>query len=100
MSLVPPQFDFISNVYLTVYVHHSSSYIADPQSIATIHPALAHVGPATVGGMKNVLVLSVPKMEWSRVSGDVLALLRAQADVEKVDVLDAPKTRAKRGGEL
>lgn len=98
MSLVPPQFDHASNTYLTVYVRHSSSYFADPLSVTTIHPALTFVGP--VGVMKHVLVLSVPKLEWSHVSDDVLALLRSQADIERVDVLDAPKTRAKRGVEL
>jgi hypothetical protein len=97
---VPPQFDHINNIYLTVYVRPSSSYIADPPSITAVHPALTHSEVAPVGAMRDVLVLGVPKLEWGRVAEDVLSALRAQGDVERVEVLDAPKTRAKRHGEL
>ena len=98
MSLVPPQFDFSSNTYVTVYLRSSSSYLADPQSISTIHPALTHVGP--VGMMRDVQILSVPVPEWGRVSGEVLALLSSKPDIEKIEVQGAPKVRVKREGEL
>lgn len=98
MSLVPPQFDHASFTYLTVYLRSSSSYLTDPQSIRTIHPALTHVGQ--VGVMKDVLILSVPVPEWSHVSADVLALLSSQTDIAKVEVQGAPKARVKRGGDL
>jgi len=99
MSLAPPHLDYNSNTYLTVYLPSSSPYLADPSAIATIHPALKHVGP--VGVMKDIQILSVPKIEWERVSGEVLASFgdKLKDGIHKVELLDEPKARVKRGGD-
>lgn len=98
MSLVPLQLNHASNAYLTVYFRPSSSFLADPSSINSVHPALTHVGP--VGALKDVQVLSVSKFEWDRVSDEILASLSSRGDIEKVEVQDEPKARVKRSSEF
>ncbi|KAF8585722.1 hypothetical protein K439DRAFT_1279400, partial [Ramaria rubella] len=88
--------DYGTNTYIVVYLSPSSPYLLNPSSISTIHPALTHVG--SVGVLNDVQLVSVPKREWSHLSDDVLVSLRSGSTtgIEKVEVQDEPKTRAKR----
>ena len=89
--------NYETNVYLAVSLSANSPYLVDPSLLASVHPALTHVGLA-IGQMQDVQLLSVPKDEWSRVQGDVMGLLGGLEGVGRVDVQEV-RRRYKRDGE-
>lgn len=89
--------DHDSNVYLTVTLSPTSPAYSNPE-VLTSHPSLTHVG--SVGEMRDVQLLSVPRNSWNRVQGDVLSMLNGLAGVRRVDVQQPPRTRVKRGDEF
>ncbi|KAJ8087973.1 hypothetical protein AAF712_011692 [Marasmius tenuissimus] len=84
------------NTYIAVTLSPGSSFSQTPASLASVHPALAHVGQ--VGQLNDVQLVSVPKTDWGNVGDDILASLRSSQGVVNVDV-QQPKQRAKRGGD-
>ncbi|KZT11163.1 uncharacterized protein LAESUDRAFT_720352 [Laetiporus sulphureus 93-53] len=85
------------NVYITVTVSPSSRFIEHPEALS-VNPALTHLGP--VGQLRDVQLLSVPRENWPRLQGEILASLNGLDGVRRVDVQDTPRTRVKRGEEL
>lgn len=95
MSAQSSSVNYSTHTYLAVTFSTSSHFLADPDSLSSVHPALAHVGQ--VGELKDVHLFSVPKEEWKRADSaiqDVLSAKRAEG-VLRVDV-QVPKGRAKR----
>lgn len=84
------------NTYLAVTLSPSSSFIQQPEALAQVHPAVAHVGQ--VGQMSDVQLFKVAKFEWEQVNGDVLSKLEASEGVGRVDVQE-PVQRVKKGGD-
>ncbi|KAK7048570.1 p-loop containing nucleoside triphosphate hydrolase protein [Favolaschia claudopus] len=85
-----------ANIYLAVTLPPASSYLQQPASLGLLHPAAAHVGQ--VGAMPDVQLVSVPKEEWEISEAKREEILAAFRAVGRVDV-QAPKQRAKRGGD-
>lgn len=84
------------NTYLAVTLLPSSPYITSPAALASVHPALAHVGQ--VGSMVDVQLVSVPNFEWEKAREDVMGSLKNAEGVGRVD-LQEPIQRVKKGGD-
>ncbi|KAI0810827.1 hypothetical protein BC629DRAFT_1280879, partial [Irpex lacteus] len=74
----------------------NSAFYQNPAQLAS-HPALTHVGQ--VGQLRDVQLLSAPRESWSRIEGDVLSSLNGLDGVQRVEVQQPPRTRAKRDAE-
>lgn len=85
--------DHANNVYLTVFTSASTLVASNPQSL-TIHPSITHLGH--VGELQDVQLLSVPRESWDAIQDNVLTALKGIPGVQRVDVEQPPKTRAKR----
>jgi len=86
------------NTYLAVTLSSTSPFFGKPAQLAMIHPVVAHVGQ--VGQLEDVQIFSVPKLEWERVSEDVLEKLKTTDGVARVDVQIAEARAKRRGDEL
>lgn len=84
------------NTYLAVSLSPSSPYIASPDALASVHPAIAHVGQ--VGSMADVQLVSVPNFEWEKVREDVIGALKSAEGVGRVDLQESVQ-RVKKGGD-
>ncbi|GLB35602.1 hypothetical protein LshimejAT787_0211670 [Lyophyllum shimeji] len=86
------------NTYLAVTLSSASPFFGEPAQLAMVHPAVAHVGQ--VGQLQDVQLFSVPKLEWDRLSEDVLQKLTKSDGVARVDVQKAEARARRRGDEL
>ncbi|KAL4254442.1 hypothetical protein ABKN59_003652 [Abortiporus biennis] len=86
--------NYSENVYLTVTV---SPELAQQPSGLLIHPSLTTLGQ--VGELRDVQFVSVPKAKWDNIHNEVISSLQELAGVSRVEVLDPPKQRVKRGGD-
>lgn len=86
--------DHNANVYLAITISPASPSYQNPEQLA-VHPALTYIGP--VGQLRDVQTFSVPREDWGRVQGDVLRQLSDLPGVQRVDVQEPPRQRAKRG---
>ncbi|OCH86202.1 hypothetical protein OBBRIDRAFT_738453 [Obba rivulosa] len=93
----PQNLNYDQNVYLAVTLAPSSASFNSP-SVLAVHPSVTHLG--TVGQMRDVQLLSVPRHDWDDVQAEVLSSLRSLGGVNRVDVQEPPRTRVKRGGEF
>ncbi|KAF9265711.1 hypothetical protein L218DRAFT_957338 [Marasmius fiardii PR-910] len=84
------------NTYIAITLDPGSSLFQSPVSVASVHPALVHVGQ--VGELKDVQLVSVPKSEWNTIRDDILASLRSSQGIVGVEVQQL-KQRVKRGGD-
>ncbi|KZV73000.1 hypothetical protein PENSPDRAFT_683225 [Peniophora sp. CONT] len=104
--------DYTNNAVLTVVLHPTSPYQANPASLSSIFPGkplrsgnakasfepqcplgLSHVGP--VGALPDVQVVSLPRSTWEQDKAAVLEALNRADGVMKVDVQEQ-KQRKKR----
>ncbi|VDB83771.1 unnamed protein product [Peniophora sp. CBMAI 1063] len=85
--------DYTNNAVLTVVLHPTSPYQANPASLSSIFPGLSHVGP--VGALPDVQVVSLPRSAWDQDKAAVLEALSRADGVMKVDVQEQ-KQRKKR----
>ncbi|KAK0227779.1 hypothetical protein IW262DRAFT_555194 [Armillaria fumosa] len=81
------------NMYLAVTLAPDSPYYKSPEALSTIHPLVTHVGQ--VGALDDVQMLSVSKAGWGQRSEEVLASLKADQGIQRVDV-QWPRQRSKR----
>ncbi|KAI0781529.1 hypothetical protein BD413DRAFT_506018 [Trametes elegans] len=85
------------NVFLTVTLDPTSALYNNPDGLA-VDPLIQRLG--RVGELQDVQLLSVPRPNWPGVQGAILDALNALPGVLRVDVLEKPKLRTKRGDEL
>ncbi|KAF8602801.1 hypothetical protein BDV93DRAFT_523891 [Ceratobasidium sp. AG-I] len=102
----PMRLDYAAFTYLAVTLSPQSPHFTNPNALATrasqsVQGAeVQHVG--RVGELEDVQLFSVPKNVWDASSGEsskIIETLKALEGVKSIDV-QAPKMRAKRGGEL
>lgn len=98
--------DYAAFTYLAITLSPQSPHFTNPNALATraseiIQNAnVQHVG--RVGELEDVQLFSVPKNVWDASGGEstkIVDTLKSLEGVTGVDV-QAPKMRAKRGGEL
>ncbi|KAK0474003.1 hypothetical protein IW261DRAFT_1341957 [Armillaria novae-zelandiae] len=81
------------NMYLAVTLAPNSSYYKSPEALSAIHPLATLVGQ--VGALDDVWMLSVSMSGWGQRSEEVLASLKADRGIQRVDV-QWPRQRSKR----
>lgn len=94
--MAPLFLDFEANTYIAVEVSSYSPCLSNPELLSTAHSALSYVGP--VGSLQDVLLVSVPRLEWKDRITEILAALRSAPGVLRVEVQRAMQ-RTKRRGE-
>jgi hypothetical protein len=96
LTVMSLSLNYTLNTYLAVTLSSSSPFIASPEALASVHPAIAYVGQ--VGSMADVQLVSVPKFKWEKASEDMLGALNGAEGIRRVDVQE-PVQRIKRGGD-
>lgn len=91
---MPQSLDHNANVYLSVTLSSGSSLFAAPANLAGAHSQLTHQGP--VGALPDVQLYSIPRPNWDNIHEDLLRSIREREGVVRVDIVQAPRQRAKR----
>ena len=89
--------DHNTNVYVSITLSPDSPAFHNPE-LLVVHPVVVHLG--RVGELHDVQLLSVPRISWTQVQGDVLSSLHGITGVKHVEVQQTPTRRVKRGDEF
>ncbi|KAF7762152.1 hypothetical protein Agabi119p4_8745 [Agaricus bisporus var. burnettii] len=100
---MPQILDHASNIYLSITLSPSSPLFSTPSALSTgSHSLLTYQGQ--VGALSDVQLYSIPRgglePNWDSIQEDVLRGIREREGVVRVDIVQPPKQRAKRGDEL
>lgn len=97
----PPALSHSTHAYLTLTFPPSSPFISNPALLSSYTSSLpapiSHISQVGELQDSHIYQVNVPKSEFERVKEQVLAGLKGMG---KVRVMEEPKMRAKRGGEL
>jgi hypothetical protein len=97
---MPQVLDHAANIYLSVTLSPASSLFSRPSALSVGHSLLTYQGQ--VGSLSDVQLYSVPRGQpnWNAIQDEVLKGIREREGVVRVDIVQPPKQRSKRGDEL
>ena len=97
----PPALSYDTHIYLTLTLKPDTPLFHDPRSLQSRSLPVGVTHVAQIGELQDSHIYQIdgPKSEFERVKAQVLASLREQQGVVKVEVMPEPKMRVKRSAE-